>query len=69
MTREEALDHLASAIDHVVSLEDDRMNLATMLVGDDDSQLVLGMRWGFVQAALTTARLELYKLRKDLERA
>jgi len=69
MTREEAIEHLSLAIDHVISLEDDRMELATMLAGEDASQLVLGMRWGFVQAALTTARLELYKLRQDLERA
>jgi hypothetical protein len=69
MTKHEAIDHLASAIDHVISLEDDGMNLATIAAGEGASEFLVGARWGAVQAALTAARLELYKLRKDLERA
>lgn len=69
MNREQALDHLSLAIDHIISLEDDGMTLATIAAGEGASEFLVGARWGAVQAALTTARLELYKLRKDLERA
>ena len=37
MTREEALEHLSAAITHIIALDDDRMNIATMTAGESPS--------------------------------
>lgn len=66
MTREQALEHLANAIDHIVALDDERMALATMAVDEGASELMVGMKWGFIGAKLSDARLALYQVREGL---
>lgn len=66
MTREEALEHLSAAITHIIALDDDRMNIATMTAGESPSDHMVGMKWGYIGAKLTDARLALYNVREGL---
>ena len=42
------------------------MNIATMTAGESPSDHMVGMKWGYIGAKLTDARLALYNVREGL---